>query len=131
VGKSVEAWERSGSSEVVHGRCRGRASTCLSWTLSPSSVFHLDASNSLRMDDDTGPVVFKRKGKGGQRARATRTDDAPDDAEKDEGTESPATLASKLKKKARGSRPATPSKLSFGADEEDEVRVSTAALDVC
>jgi hypothetical protein len=77
------------------------------------------ACSALAMDaDDT--VVFRRKApKGVARARVT----VPvDDGDGDDGGESPAALASKLKKKARKPKLAT---VSFGADEADEVRAST------
>jgi hypothetical protein len=71
---------------------------------------------------DDGPVVFKRtKAKGTQRtsSRANRPEDDFKVAnELEEPTESPSTLASKLKKKARVK---PQSRLSFGG--EDEVRV--------
>jgi hypothetical protein len=76
--------------------------------------------------DANDTVVFRRKApKGATRARAAVPADdggGDGDGDGDDGGESPAALASKLKKKARKPKLAT---VSFGADEADEVRAST------
>jgi GC-rich sequence DNA-binding factor len=70
------------------------------------------------MSDSTPPFFFKRKVKP-VRARQS----SPEPESNDTGTESPSTLASKLKNKAKRAKPK--SRLSFGADE-DEVCVLNA-----
>jgi GC-rich sequence DNA-binding factor len=73
------------------------------------------------------PVIFKRssKAKLGQRARQKSPDanDTPSDFTSQTGDESPITLASKLKDKAKRSKPK--SRLSFGGDDDTEVCVFT------
>jgi GC-rich sequence DNA-binding factor len=72
------------------------------------------------------PVIFKRsKPKPGQRARekSPDTNDAASDVTSQAGDESPITLASKLKNKAKRSKPK--SRLSFGGDDDTEVCVFT------
>jgi len=76
------------------------------------------------------PVIFKRsKLKAGQRAReqSPDTNDAASDVTSQAGDDSPITLASKLKNKAKRSKPK--SRLSFGGDDDNEVCVFTASED--
>src|ERR1700735_2700946 len=74
------------------------------------------------------PVIFKRssKQKPGQRARQKSPDSndtTASDFTSQAGDESPITLASKLKNKAKRSKPK--SRLSFGGDDDTEVCVFT------
>ncbi|KAJ7132963.1 nineteen complex-related protein 2-domain-containing protein [Mycena filopes] len=68
---------------------------------------------------DATPVFFKRKSKGTVRGRPS----SPEPESNDTGNESPSTLATRLKNKAKRAKPK--SRLSFGADE-DEVCVVIA-----
>jgi GC-rich sequence DNA-binding factor len=63
------------------------------------------------------PVVFKRtKSKASQRSRAQESENGANDVADDDTAESPSTLATKLKKKARAK---PKSRLSFGGPAED------------
>lgn len=97
-----------------------------------SNSFQIHAPTSLEGSMSDSPVIFKRtKSKPSQRARK-KSPDADDTATAGEtsdytsqgggGGESPITLASKLKNKAKKAK--TKSRLSFGGND-DEVRVST------
>lgn len=90
-------------------------------TLSRTATSNRHYDLSLMSDS---PVIFKRsKTKPGQRARQKSPD--ANDATSDftpQGDESPITLASKLKNKAKRAKPK--SRLSFGGDD-DEVCVIT------
>jgi GC-rich sequence DNA-binding factor len=72
---------------------------------------------------DSTPLIFKRKSKPTARARAS----SPEPDTNDSGIESPSTLASRLKNKAKRAKPK--SRLSFGADE-DEVCVPIAPKNI-
>ncbi|KAJ7818525.1 nineteen complex-related protein 2-domain-containing protein [Mycena olivaceomarginata] len=63
---------------------------------------------------DSTPLIFKRKSKPTARARAS----SPEPDTNDSGIESPSTLATRLKNKAKRAKPK--SRLSFGADEDEE-----------
>ncbi|KAJ6584175.1 nineteen complex-related protein 2-domain-containing protein [Mycena vulgaris] len=65
------------------------------------------------MSESTPPLFFKRKVKP---ARARQS--SPEPESNDTANESPSTLASRLKNKAKRAKPK--SRLSFGADEEEE-----------
>jgi hypothetical protein len=92
------------------------------WNIEIESNSDLEPLLRSLMSDS--PVIFKRsKTKPGQRARQKSPD--ANDATSDftsQGDESPITLASKLKNKAKRAKPK--SKLSFGGDD-DEVCVIT------
>ncbi|EIN12920.1 hypothetical protein PUNSTDRAFT_97886 [Punctularia strigosozonata HHB-11173 SS5] len=63
------------------------------------------------------PVIFKRtKSKVAQRARTSNAENNEENPPDDDSSESPSTLATKLKKKARSK---TKSRLSFGGPDED------------
>ncbi|KAJ6508474.1 nineteen complex-related protein 2-domain-containing protein [Mycena sanguinolenta] len=62
---------------------------------------------------DSTPLIFKRKSKPTARARQS----SPEPESNDTANESPSTLATRLKNKAKRSKPK--SRLSFGADEEE------------
>ncbi|KAJ7021614.1 nineteen complex-related protein 2-domain-containing protein [Mycena alexandri] len=63
---------------------------------------------------DSTPLFFKRKSKPTVRARAS----SPELESNDTGNESPSTLATRLKNKAKRAKPK--SRLSFGADDDEE-----------
>ncbi|KAJ7244984.1 nineteen complex-related protein 2-domain-containing protein [Mycena haematopus] len=63
---------------------------------------------------DSTPLIFKRKSKPTARARQS----SPEPESNDTANESPSTLATRLKNKAKRAKPK--SRLSFGADEDEE-----------
>ncbi|KAG6817011.1 hypothetical protein H0H87_000907 [Tephrocybe sp. NHM501043] len=69
--------------------------------------------------DSSTPVIFKRtKGKPAQRARQTDAENDVETTAQDAGEDSPSTLAAKLRNKVKRAKKS--SRLSFGADEEEE-----------
>lgn len=132
---------------VVRGRGRGRGrgleefsvdismvqDNCRSWECCDFghplrvALERLGTGKDYYMSDS--PVIFKRsKSKPGQRARQKSPD--ANDATSDftsQGDESPITLASKLKNKAKRAKPK--SRLSFGGDD-DEVCVITVVKEL-
>jgi len=76
------------------------------------------------MSSPPPPVIFRRKAKPATRTRQTSPENGDTDAN-ETAENSPSTLAIKLKNKIKKTSK-TKSRLSFGGDDNDEVRVSNS-----